>query len=58
MEKVVSFDELSRHASSTRNPESDALRPEGAAGGRGFTTMEPVALLDPPLLSVTVRDAV
>ena len=42
----------------TKYPESEAVRPDGAAGGRGFATMEPVAVLDAPLLSVTVRDAV
>jgi hypothetical protein len=42
----------------TKVPESEAVRPDGAAGGRGFTTMVPVAELDAPLLSVTVRDAV
>ena len=35
-----------------------AVRPDGAGGGRGFTTMEPVVVLDAPPLSVTVRDAV
>jgi hypothetical protein len=49
---------LSCQASRTKNPESDAVRPDGAAGGKGFTTMELVAVLDAPLLSVTVKDAV
>jgi hypothetical protein len=39
-------------------PELDAASPDGAAGARGFTTIEAVAVPDAPLLSVTVRDAV
>jgi hypothetical protein len=35
-----------------------AVRRDGAGGSAGFTTMEPVVVLDPPSLSVTVRDAV
>jgi hypothetical protein len=42
----------------TNVPDCEAVRPDGAAGGEGFTTMELVATLDAPVLSVTVRDAV
>jgi hypothetical protein len=44
--------------STIKFPEFEAVSPDGAAGGKGFTTIDPVAVLDAPLLSVTVRDAV
>jgi hypothetical protein len=42
----------------TKNPEREAVSPEGAAGGVGFTTTDAVAVPDTPLLSVTLKDAV
>jgi hypothetical protein len=42
----------------TKYPEGEATRPVGASGRRGLTTIDPVAELDAPLLSVTVKDAV